>query len=119
MSDEYPEEAEALIAPWFMQRTKEEILKICIVHRVPCVPVRNFDEVLADEQLNSRDFFQRIDHPSAGGYRYPGPPYRMSATPCRVIRPAPTLGQHNEEIFCGELGLASSQLIQMSQSGII
>ena len=110
MSDEYPEEAEALITPWFMQRTKEEILETCLENRIPCVPVRNFDEVLTDPQLTSREFFQEVDHPEAGILRHPGPPYRFSATPCRTIRPAPTLGQHNSEIYCGQLGVPPSDL---------
>ena len=119
MSDQYPEEAEALLTPWFIQHTKEEILRLCIEHRVPCVPVRTFDEVLDDPQLNSRDFFQDVSHPEAGTLKYPGPPYRMSASPCRYIRPAPSLGQHNREILCGELGVGSLQLVDMARAGVI
>ena len=119
MSDEYPEEAEALITPWFMQHTKEEILQICLEKRIPCAPVRNFDEVLDDPQLNSRDYFQDIRHPEAGTLRHPGPPYRLSATPCRNMRPAPTLGQHNVEILCGELGMEPSELPEMARAGVI
>ena len=119
MSDQYPEEAESLIAPWFMQRTKAEILRACLDNRIPCVPVKTFDEVLEDPQLSSRDYFQEVQHPEAGGYRYPGPPYRLSESPCRVVRPAPRLGQHNEEIFCGELGLGSEEVDELIRTGII
>ena len=119
MSDEYPEEAEALLIPWFMQHTKDEILKICMEHRVPCVPVRTIDEVLEDSQLNSREFFQELRHPEAGVFRYPGAPYRMEGTPCRYVRPAPTLGQHNEEILCGELGVEPGRLAGMFRAGVL
>ena len=119
MSDEYPEEAEALITPWFMQRTKEEILETCLENRIPCVPVRNFDEVLTDPQLTSRKFFQEVDHPEAGKLLHPGPPYRLSGSPCRTIRPAPLLGQHNREILCEELGLDPADLAEMALAGII
>ncbi|MCH8106920.1 MAG: CoA transferase [Chloroflexi bacterium] len=119
MSEEYPEEAEALITPWFMQHTKEEILRICLENRVPCAPVRNIDEVLDDDQLNSRDYFQDLDHPEAGTLRYPGPAYRLSETPCRNVRPAPTLGQHNVEILCGELGMEPSELTGLARAGVI
>jgi len=119
MSDEYPEEAESLITPWFMQHTKREILELCLEKRIPCVPVRNFDEVLAEPQLNDRQFFQPLTHPEAGDLRFPGPPYRLAATPCRLIRPAPTLGQHNEEVLCGELGLDRAGLPAMARAGII
>ena len=119
MSDQYPEEAESLITPWFMDHMKEEILKLCLENRVPCVPVREFDEVMADEQLNSRDYFHNVDHPAAGILRYPGAPFRLSATPCRVVRPAPSLGQHNEEILGEELGISQSELWSLSQNGVI
>jgi len=88
-------------------------------NRVPCVPVRNFDEVLADPQLNSRDFFQTVDHQEAGPLSYPGAPYRLSATPCRITRSAPALGQHNGEVLCGELGVDPSDLPEMARAEII
>jgi crotonobetainyl-CoA:carnitine CoA-transferase CaiB-like acyl-CoA transferase len=119
MSDQYPEEAESLIAPWFMQRTKEEILQLCLEHRIPCVPVKTFDEVLDDPQLTARDYFQEFPHQEAGSYRYPGPPYRLSESPCQIIRPAPALGQHNEEIFCGELAYHREELAELAKAGII
>ena len=119
MSDQYPEEAESLIAPWFMEHTKEEILRLCLENRVPCVPVLTFDEVLSDSQLNSRDYFEEIGHPEAGDFRYPGPPYRFSASPVRMVRAAPTLGQHNREILCDELDLPASEYSSLSQAGVV
>ena len=119
MSDQYPEEAEALIAPWFMERTKREILEACLADRIPCVPVQTFDEAMADPQLSSREFFENVAHPESGTYRYPGQPYRFSGSQTRLARPAPTLGQHNEEVLAGELGISSSDLERMSQDGII
>lgn len=119
MSEDYPEEAEALITPWFMEHTKEEILAICLENRVPCAPVRTFGEVLEDPHLNSRDFFQEVEHPHAGNLRYPGSPYRLPESPCRYLRPAPILGQHNQEILCGELGIDPSRLPDMARAGVI
>ncbi len=119
MSDQYPEEAEALISPWFMQHTKEEILQLCLVNRIPCVPVRTFDEVMVEPQLEQRDYFQGMEHPEAGNLRYPGPPFRMAGSPVRAVRPAPTLGQDNAEILCGELGLDRSELPELARTGII
>ena len=119
MSEDYPDEAEALITPWFMEHTKEEILAICLENRVPCAPVRTFSEALDDPQLNSRGFFKEVTHPHAGALRYPGSPYRLPESPCRYIRPAPTLGQHNQEILCDELGIHVSLLPEMARAGVI
>ena len=99
MSDRYPEEAEGLIAPWFREHAKDEILDLCLENRIPCAPVLTMDEVLESPQLNARRWFRQIDHPRAGTFRYPGPPVRLHGSPMRVARPAPTLGQHNAEIL--------------------
>ena len=119
MSDQYPEEAESLIGPWFMEHAKEEILRMCLENRVPCVPVLTFGEVLSDPQLNSRGYFQEMDHPEAGAFRYPGPPYRLSASPVRMVRAAPTLGQHTREILCDELNLAASEYSSLKRAGVV
>ena len=119
MSDQYPAEAESLIAPWFMERTKAEILAACLTSRVPCVPVQTFDEALKDPQLNARDFFQRVEHSTTGSLSYPGPPYRLQDTPARVVRAAPTLGQHNLEVYCDELGLQQPDLERLKMEGVV
>lgn len=119
MSDQYPEEAEALIAPWFMERTQQEILEACLAHRIPCVPVQTFDAALEDPQLTYRKFFDAVEHPAAGHFRYPGPPYRFSGTAPRLVRPAPQLGQHNEEVLASELGISRADLERLSREGII
>ena len=115
MSDRYPEEAEALIAPWFMEHTREEILSLCLERRIPCVPVRTIDEVAEDPHLSSQGFFREVEHPEAGTLRYPGAPYTLTATPWRLIRPAPTLGQHNRQVLCDELGYSLEELRQHQQ----
>ena len=51
---------------------------------------------MESEHLQSRGFFQTIDHPEAGKLRYAGHPFRMSETPPRMSR-APLLGEHNDE----------------------
>ena len=119
MSDQYPEEAEALISPWFMERTKQEILAACLENRIPCVPVQTFDEALKDPQLTYRQFYADVEHDSAGKFRYPGPPYRLSGTGPLPYRPAPQLGQHNEEVLAGELGISPADLDRMGREGTI
>ena len=99
MSDQYPEEAENLIAPWFMEHDKDEILQLCLENRIPCAPVLTMDEVLESPQLLARRWFRQVDHPMSGSLRYPGPPVRFHGSPLKATRPAPTLGQHNDEVF--------------------
>ncbi|MDD5038437.1 MAG: CoA transferase, partial [Dehalococcoidales bacterium] len=69
--------------------------------------------------LAYRGFFVDVDHPEAGRIKLPGLPYIMSQTPWQVNRPAPLLGQHNEEVFCQRLGYSKQDLVRMRQSGVI
>jgi CoA:oxalate CoA-transferase len=40
-----------------------------------------------------------VDHPVAGKLKMPGIPIKLSATPGAILRPAPTLGEHTEEVL--------------------
>jgi len=119
MAEEYPDESEALIAPWFKERTKEEIFELCMEAKVPCAPVRTIEEVVKDEHLNWRGYFQEVDHPVAGKVKHPGSPFRLSETPGELGGPAPLLGQHNEEVYCDRLGITKEELSRLGMAGII
>ncbi|MDE2684734.1 MAG: CoA transferase [Chloroflexota bacterium] len=99
MSDQYPEEAESLIAPWFKEHDKDEILQLCLENRIPCAPVLTMDEVLQSRHLLARHWFREIDHPRVGTLKYPGPPMRLHGSPLRVSGPAPMLGEHNDDVL--------------------
>ena len=119
MAEEYPDESEALIAPWFKERTKQEIFQLCMEAKVPCAPVRTIEDVAQDEHLNARGYFVDVEHPTAGKLRHPGSPFRLSETPGNIGGPAPTLGQHNEEILCGRLGVDKARLGRLRMAGVV
>jgi crotonobetainyl-CoA:carnitine CoA-transferase CaiB-like acyl-CoA transferase len=48
----------------------------------------------------------------------PGPPYQLSAAPWRLRGPAPTLGQHNAEIYA-ELGIGPADLAHLRAAGVL
>ena len=82
-------------------------------------PVNSAASVARDPHLAARGYFVELDHPGAGHLRYPGAPYRHSETPWAIRAPAPGVGQHNAEIYGGELGLAADSLQALEQDGII
>ena len=75
--------------------------------------VQSPEEVLADPQFQSRGYFVDINHPAVGTLRYPGAPFSMSDTPWEARRPAPTLGQHNSQVFRERLGYSNADLARM------
>ncbi|MGO8919655.1 MAG: CaiB/BaiF CoA transferase family protein [Stellaceae bacterium] len=66
---------------------------------VPVGPVMTYDEVFADPQVKAREMVAEIEHPVAGPMRTLGIPVKLSATPGRLRRPAPGLGEHGAEIL--------------------
>jgi len=82
-------------------------------------PVNTAAAVADDPHLAARDYFVTVEHPQAGTLRYPGAPYRHSATPWRIARPAPRVGEHNEEVYGGELGVSAEGLRDLGERGII
>ena len=109
---------DALLLPWFKERTKDEIFHTCAEWRIPCTPVSSPEELLNDPHYKARDFWVEVDHPKAGRLTYPGAPFKMLETPWQAGR-APLLGEHNEEIYCGQLGYSEEDLVRLSQGGVI
>jgi hypothetical protein len=110
---DYMDEFNRLVETWTMEHTAEEINQIAVAHGVPCSPVRTVDELVNDEQLAFRDFFIEMDHSVAGRLKYPGAPYKLSATPWKMERPAPLLGEHNERVYCQMLGYNRQDLVRI------
>lgn len=75
--------------------------------------VQSPEEVHADLQLQHRGYFVDVDHPEMGTVRFPGAPFLMSRTPWEARRAAPTLGQHNREVYGQRLGYSDSDLASL------
>jgi len=104
---------------WVLPQYKEEFYHQGQAGGSPVAIVRTAEEVVNSKQFKARRFFVEIDHPEAGRLEYPSVPYSFSETPYRVIRPAPLLGQHNEEIYCQRLGYSQQELVRIREAGII
>jgi crotonobetainyl-CoA:carnitine CoA-transferase CaiB-like acyl-CoA transferase len=82
--------------------------------------VRRPEENLDDPHWHDRGFFQEVELPGlASPVRVPGAPYRFSSTPLAPSQRAPLLGEHNHEVYAGELGLTTQQLLALAQAGVI
>lgn len=107
------EPLEALIAEIFRSNTSAFWIERLKAHGIPCTPVRTFDEVAADPQTAERGML-----PEIGGFKVTGPPVKFSATPGRVRRPAPHLGEHSREILEDLLQLDASELDRLEAAGV-
>ena len=70
---------------------------------VPAGPVHDMEQALTHAQTLSRGMVVALEHPDAGATRALGCPLHFSATPTRIDRPAPRLGEHTREVLreCG------------------
>jgi crotonobetainyl-CoA:carnitine CoA-transferase CaiB-like acyl-CoA transferase len=119
LRNDYIVELNQLISVWTVEHTTQEINELALKYGVPCSQVRSIKDLVNDEQLVFRQFWQEVDHPVAGKLKYPGPPFKLSATPGIIQRAAPLLGEHNEKVYCQMLGYTRKELVRMRQAGII
>lgn len=104
--------------PWIIERTKKEIIEAGQAAGVLCGPINTIEDLVNDPHWAAREFWAEIDHPVTGKLKYPGAPFKVAAAPWQVSRPAPLLGQHNNEVY-SELGYSKDDLIRLRGAGII
>jgi crotonobetainyl-CoA:carnitine CoA-transferase CaiB-like acyl-CoA transferase len=75
--------------------------------------------LLDNPHLEARAFFVEAAHPVAGPITFPGAPFNMSATPWQLRQPAPSLGQHNDEVYIELLGHTRRDLDGWQTNGVI
>lgn len=112
------DEFDALVMPWFKEKTSNIIVESCREWRIPAARVNRVEDLLADPQYKARDFWTNTDHPVAGHLPYPTAPFKMSETPAIVGR-APLLGEHNKEVYLDDLGLERDKVYTLMKEGVI
>lgn len=113
------EEAQAYILEWTMSHTKEELYHETQKSGTGSAMVLTPEDVVNSEQIKARGFMLELEHPVAGKLQYPSVPYRFSKTPVKLERPAPLLGEHNEEIYVNRLGYSREDLVRFRGAEIV
>ena len=102
---------------FFASKTKWELYEQGQGRRLLIGIVSTPEDLVKNPQLNARDWYQGVEHSDLRDtLRYPGPPYRLSATPWRIARRPPRVGEHNAELL-GELGYSREELEALAASG--
>lgn len=107
------------IEEWTMQYTVDEIVEKVLAKGIPAAPIFNVRQITEDEHIaKAREMFIEIDHPTIGRMKVNGSPIKLMDMMPRINCPAPTLGQHNEEILEG-LGYTAEQIADFKERGVI
>lgn len=114
---------EAIVNPiraFFANHTQKELWEEGVKRRVMVYPVNDARGVLAEEQLQERNFWVRMEHPPLGRtLLYPGAFVKTDKDLCGPRFPAPGLGAHNEEVYGELLGMDHKELDRLRQEGIL
>jgi len=108
-----------LVAQWVAPQSKHDLQREGQARGVPIAIFSTPRDLLDSAHMKARGFFVEVDHPEVGRHKYPYVPYQFSETPARYERPAPTLGQHNAEVYGGLLGCSREDLARLRAVGAI
>jgi crotonobetainyl-CoA:carnitine CoA-transferase CaiB-like acyl-CoA transferase len=117
---EHAEHLFDVLDEWATDYSVTELMEGAQLRRIPYAVVRPPETLAEDPQLNARGFFSTVEHPELGrAFRYPGGPFFFTTTPWRISRRPPLLGEHNAEVYKGELGVTESHLAGLASAGVI
>jgi crotonobetainyl-CoA:carnitine CoA-transferase CaiB-like acyl-CoA transferase len=108
------------LARWCSRHDRDELVELLAKHGVPAAPVLAPRDIAANPHMRARGFFETVDHPVVGTHDLPGLPFRLSERGTGWLRsPPPTLGQHNDEVLGGVLGLSDDEIRGLRADGVI
>ncbi|MFC1860735.1 CaiB/BaiF CoA transferase family protein [Chloroflexota bacterium] len=105
---------------WTLSHTVAELVEKGQLMRFPWAEVTTIPGLLASPQLNERNYFiDAVDRESGKRYKIPGAPVKLSRSPWHVGTYAPAHGEHNRDIYQGELGLSENEIKVLVRDGVI
>ncbi len=115
-------EIDAIVSEWTREHETNDAIRHLRQFDVICGPVRNIRDILAWPHMRERGMIETLEHPALGalsGVHAQGFPIKLSESPGGYERPAPLIGQHNDEIFGGLLGMTESEIDGLRAKGVI
>lgn len=115
----HSDEINAIVAEWIAQRTRREVEEAFDTHAVAYAVVYDMEDVFTDHQFLARETLVRVADDELGEAVVCNVVPKFSETPGSVKHLGPRLGQHNDEIYRGELGYSEERLNQLRAAGVI
>jgi crotonobetainyl-CoA:carnitine CoA-transferase CaiB-like acyl-CoA transferase len=112
-------EVERVVGEWTATRSPWQVTAACQRLGIAAMPVLDSADLLRDVHLHERGHLQWLDRPITGPGPIPGVVFRLSGGASRVRSYAPLMGEHNEEIFLGLLGLPRDEFDDLVATGVI
>ncbi len=107
------------INTWAAEKTVDEVVNQFNAAGVPCARVNTVPQVAADPHIRAREMLVEVEHPGLGKVPLIGIPIKLSKTPGKIETTAPSLGEHNEEVYGNLLGYSRQELTKLKEEGVI
>ena len=113
-------ELKPIIEEWLKDNTIHETVDMLLAVGIPAGPINTIDRVVADPHIaGAREMFVELEHPKAGKMKVTGNQIKFTNKKVKIDRPAPLLGQHNEDILGEKLGYTPEQVAQLKEDGVL
>ena len=109
----------ALVGQWIAQHPLDDVMETLIGAGVAAAPVYSAKDIVEDPHYAAREDIITVDDPVVGPIKQPAPLPKLGRTPGQVYHPAPALGEHNQEVYGGLLGLTDAELTELTCEGVI
>jgi len=114
------QQVEEPIAQFFLSHTKAELFDGATKRRIILFPVSSLKDIAEDVQLHAREFWAEVEYEELGvSITQLGFFAKTTNIPCSIRHRAPFIGEHNEDVYCGELGLSRDDLTMLAQTGVV
>lgn len=113
------DEINGIVADWTSGLTAAEIEARCVAHDVPVGTAYTAEDIVNDAHMQARHDVVTVDDPVIGPTKQQAPYPRIDGAVPTAPAGAPTLGQHNEEVWSGLVGLTPAELTDHQQNRVI
>lgn len=113
------EELNQIVAHWIKHQPVEKITTALDTYGVAYSVALTIEDIMAHPHYEARNNIVSVQHPTLGPIKMQGVVPRFSHITNQTPKPAPAIGQHNEEIYLGELGISPHEYQQLQQAGVV
>lgn len=107
------------LAGWAAAHDLDEAVAALVAAGVPAAPALDPRRTAGHTQFDARGYHEQVDHPVAGPHPTPTLPFRYRSVERWIRRPAPTFGQHNDEVLGTLLGCSRDELDALAEAQVI
>lgn len=113
------EEIDAIVSQWTSTIDRDDLAQLLDSNEVPVSPINSIADIFRDPQFQARGSMVEVEDTTVGPMKMPGIVPRLSRSPGSVDHLAPSLGQHNEEIYGELLGYSAEKMATLAAEGVI